>query len=135
MLLTIITPTYNREELLPRLYESLLKQTEQDFQWMIIDDGSTDHTQKLIKQYQSDNKIEIQYIYQNNGGKHRALNNGIQRIHTELTFIVDSDDYLREDATAIIKAYHEKYKAEDRLCGYSFLRCNRGCKYQRISSE
>lgn len=126
-ILTILTPAYNRAPLLPRLYESLLCQTNKDFQWFVVDDGSEDETEALIKKYQEDGKLQILYDKQENGGKHRALNRGIRKIDSELTFIVDSDDYLPEQAVEIILQYHEKYrksKETEKLCGYSFLRCH-----------
>lgn len=122
--ITIITPTYNRVDLLPRLYESLLKQTDQDFEWLVIDDGSTDNTEQLMQQYCQENRIRISYERQENAGKHTALNRGIARIRSELTFIVDSDDYLPQDAVDIILSCHRKYKNTEGLCGYSFLRCH-----------
>lgn len=120
---TILTPTYNRAEYLPRLYESLEAQTNRDFFWLVVDDGSEDGTQELIASY-CGGKTGIRYIKQNNAGKHTALNRGIQEIASELTFIVDSDDYLPENAVETILAYHEKYRETPGLCGYSFLRCH-----------
>ena len=120
---TILTPTYNRAGYLPRLYNSLIEQTSKDFIWFVIDDGSADDTQQKIKNYQNENRIPILYQKQENGGKHRALNRGISQIETQLTFIVDSDDYLPADAIEIILQYHNKYKEMKNLCGYSFLRC------------
>lgn len=122
--ITIITPTYNRANLLPRLYESLLRQKCSDFEWLVVDDGSTDHTEKLIAQYCASGIIKIRYEKQKNAGKHTALNRGIAMIQSELTFIVDSDDYLTDDSVETILAYHEKYKGMEGLCGYSFLRCH-----------
>lgn len=122
--ITIITPTYNRADLLPRLYESLLKQSIMDFEWMVIDDGSQDSTEELIQGYLQEKRIPIYYEKQSNAGKHTALNRGIAQINSELTFIVDSDDYLTPDAIEIILSYHEKYKNTPKLCGYSFLRCH-----------
>ncbi len=122
--LTIITPTYNRERFLPKLYQSLLLQTNTDFEWLLIDDGSNDGTEALIRQYMEEGKIEIRYEKQPNAGKHTALNRGIQTIRSELTFIVDSDDYLPENAVKTILSYHQKYKNTPELCGYSFLRCH-----------
>lgn len=128
--LTIVTPTYNRKQLLRRLYESLVAQTRTDFIWFVIDDGSTDGTEEEVGRFISESKIEILYQKQENGGKHRALNRAIAQIETELTFIVDSDDYLPKDAVEIILSYHQKYKPfikndcpYGKLCGYSFLRC------------
>lgn len=122
--ITIITPTYNRAGLLPRLYDSLVRQTNRDFEWLVIDDGSSDGTEELITQYCRENKVRINYERQDNGGKHTALNRGIARIQSELTFIVDSDDYLPDDAVEIILCYHQKYRNTEGLCGYSFLRCH-----------
>lgn len=123
---TVLTPTYNRIELLPRLYQSLLEQENKDFYWLIVDDGSVDGTSELVTSWMQDNQIPIQLVTQENGGKHRALNNGIKRIESEFTFIVDSDDYLPTDAIGTILAYAEKYgqaREKERLCGFSFLRC------------
>lgn len=123
-IITILTPTYNRAKMLPKLYESLTEQTDQDFEWLVIDDGSKDHTEELVRGFQLECKLRIIYVRQPNGGKHTALNRGIAKVQTELTFIVDSDDYLPKDAIEIIKAYHEKYRGTPNLCGYSFLRCH-----------
>ena len=127
-LITIITPTYNRINRLPALYESLKNQTCKDFEWFVVDDGSTDGTCDYLEEISRENKISFKYITQSNGGKHRALNNGIRQINTELTFIVDSDDVLPYNSIEIILRYHNKYKDyNDRckpLCGYSFLRCH-----------
>lgn len=122
--LTIITPTYNRADFLPRLYESLRRQTSSDFEWLVVDDGSTDGTSELLRGYLRENQIRVSCERQPNAGKHTALNRGIAKIRSELTFIVDSDDYLPEDAVEIILSYHEKYKNTPNLCGYSFLRCH-----------
>ncbi len=122
--ITIITPTYNRADLLPRLYESLQRQSCQDFEWMVIDDGSRDGTEELMRRYIQEKKLPIYYEKQSNGGKHTALNRGIAKIKSRMTFIVDSDDYLTPDAVEVILSYHEKYRNTEKLCGYSFLRCH-----------
>lgn len=121
--ITILTPTYNRAAYLPRLFESLKAQTNRDFLWLVVDDGSEDDTENLIASY-GQQGVEIRYIRQENGGKHTALNRGIAEIQSELTFIVDSDDYLPENAVETVLAYHEKYRGTPGLCGYSFLRCH-----------
>lgn len=121
--LTIVTPTYNRADHLKSLFKSLKCQTNMNFKWLVVDDGSTDDTEQVIQEFVADGQISIQYLKRENGGKHRALNTGIAAIGTELTFIVDSDDYLPEDAVEIILTYHDKYKNTRGLCGYSFLRC------------
>ena len=121
--ITILTPAYNRAGLLKRLYESLKSQTNSDFEWLIVDDASTDDTQQVIKEFCAEKQVAIRYLKREiGGGKHRALNMGIAAINTALTFIVDSDDYLPDDAVETILLYHNKYKETDNLCGYSFLR-------------
>jgi glycosyltransferase involved in cell wall biosynthesis len=100
--ITIFTPTYNRASLLPRLYKSLLNQTNYDFIWLIIDDGSIDNTKYLVDNWVKENKIEIQYHYKENGGMHTGHNMAYRLIKTELNICVDSDDYLPNDAVEII---------------------------------
>ena len=104
-MITIFTPAYNRKHTLTRLYESLKNQTDRDFEWIIVDDGSTDKTEELIKDFQKENIINIRYIYQENGGKQRAVNHGVREALGEYFFIVDSDDYLSENAVEMIKKY------------------------------
>ena len=123
--ITILTPSYNRGKMLDKLYKSLCQQGNKDFDWLIVDDGSTDNTRQLIDTWVEEALVSIQYMYKENGGKHTALNLGISMIESELTFIVDSDDYLTENAIETILEFHEKYKdriKSDKLCGYSFLR-------------
>ena len=122
MNITVLTPTYNRAENLVKLYKSLCEQTNKNFLWMIIDDGSTDNTEELIKNIKSEKKINIEYLKKKNGGKHTALNLGIKNIKTDLIFIVDSDDWLDKNAIANIEITHEKYKFNKEICGYSYLR-------------
>lgn len=121
--LTILTPTYNRGYALERLYNSLVVQTEKNFEWLVIDDGSTDETFELVESLIKKNELKIKYIRQENGGKHRALNTGIKEIETELVFIVDSDDYLLPNAIHEILNLHKEYIKDNDVCGYSFLRC------------
>lgn len=122
MNITVLTPTFNRAYILNKLYSSLINQTFSNFEWLIIDDGSSDNTEELVEEWKTENKIKIRYYKKENGGKHRALNFGIKKIKNELTFIVDSDDYLTEDAIETITYYYNKYKENKNLSGYSFLR-------------
>lgn len=92
--ITIFTPTYNRAHTLPRLYQSLCEQDTRDFVWLVIDDGSTDGTESLVAVWKNDNIIEISYFRQDNGGKMRAHNRGVELCETELFVCIDSDDYL-----------------------------------------
>ncbi len=97
--LTIFTPTYNRAKLLKRAYHSLLYQSNKDFEWLIIDDGSSDNTEELVKSWIKENKIIIKYYKKENGGKHTAINFASNVVQTELIMLcLDSDDYLTEDA-------------------------------------
>lgn len=101
---TIFTPTYNRKELLKRLYQSLLIQNKKNFEWVIVDDGSSDDTESYINSIIKECKeFKINYIKQENGGKHRAINLGLDLSKGIVFAIVDSDDYLTEDATEKIE--------------------------------
>ena len=101
MTITVFTPTYNRAYILPKLYESLKEQTCMNFEWLIIDDGSTDDTSEVVKTFKTD-KFPILYYYKKNGGKHTAMNYSHPYINGYLLFIVDSDDVLTNDAIATI---------------------------------
>lgn len=111
-ILTIFTPTYNRAYILPKLYESLIKQTNKNFIWLIVDDGSDDNTKGLVNKWIKESIINIEYIKQENQGKHIAHNTGVDNCKTELFFCVDSDDYLLENAVEDI--YHDYCNIQDR---------------------
>ena len=116
-MITVFTPTYNRAKMLANLYDSLLKQTYRDFEWLIVDDGSTDMTEEEVKSWQKEEKIEICYYKQANGGKHRAINKGVQMARGDFFFIVDSDDYLPANSLQLV-AKHSSQIAEDyTFCG------------------
>jgi len=108
-LLTIFTPTYNRSFCLVNCYVSLLRQTSNDFCWLIIDDGSTDNTKELVEGWIRENKIQIHYHWQENKGMHGAHNTAYELIDTELNVCIDSDDYMPDDAVEKIKNFWEKY--------------------------
>lgn len=99
---TVFTPTFNRAQLLPRLYESLCDQTNNDFLWLIIDDGSWDNTKELVETWITDGKIEIQYQYKENGGMHTGHNLAYKLITTKLNVCIDSDDYMPHNGIQII---------------------------------
>lgn len=102
-LLTIFTPTFNRANLLVRGYEALKRQSNKDFIWLIIDDGSTDDTRDVVKEWCSQEvDFQIRYIYKENGGLHTAYNTAIAHLDTELAVCVDSDDYMPDEAVARI---------------------------------
>ena len=106
--LTVFTPTYNRAYCLDQCYQSLVRQTNQDFIWLIIDDGSTDNTEELVNSWMSEKKIEIQYHYQDNLGMHGGHNAAYRLIETELNVCIDSDDYMPDDAIALILSFWKK---------------------------
>lgn len=115
-LLTIFTPAYNRGHTLPRTYKSLTDQSCKAFIWLIVDDGSTDNTAELVRQWQQeDNGFEIQYLYKSNGGMHTAHNVAYENIHTELNMCIDSDDCLAQGA--VEKIYRKWETVRDK--GYA----------------
>jgi glycosyltransferase involved in cell wall biosynthesis len=103
--LTIFTPAYNRAHLLPRLYESLCRQTCKDFCWLIIDDGSQDNTHDIVMGWISEGRIPIRYEHKENGGMHTAHNLAYQLIGTELNTCIDSDDFMPDDAVELITTF------------------------------
>ena len=105
---TVFTPTFNRAYMLPIVYESLKKQTFRDFEWLIVDDGSTDNTKDLVETWQKETKFPIRYFWQKNGGKHRARNFGVSKAHGALFFTSDSDDEIVPD---ILERFHYHWNA------------------------
>lgn len=101
-MITVFTPSYNRKNTLLRLYESLKRQTVKEFQWVIVDDGSSDGTKELIADFIREKIIEITYEFQKNSGKMRAVNRGVQLAQGEYFFIVDSDDYITDECIEVI---------------------------------
>ena len=102
-MLTIFTPTYNRAHTLPRLFESLKSQTCKDFEWLVIDDGSSDNTEVLFSEWlKYDYGFNINYVPIENGGKNRAINKGIRLARGQYFMILDSDDMLTTDAVEFI---------------------------------
>lgn len=107
--LTVFTPTYNRAHTLERLYRSLCAQTCQDFDWLVIDDGSTDETAGLVQSFVDEGRITIRYIYKENGGLYTGYNVAYETIETELNVCIDSDDAMPADAVEIIlRTWKEK---------------------------
>lgn len=100
--ITVFTCTYNRADLLPRVYDSLCRQTCPDFKWLVVDDGSTDGTKELVQGWINEKKVEISYIYKKNGGVHTGYNAAFRTIDTELCMCIDSDDWLTDNAVEMI---------------------------------
>ncbi len=112
--LTVFTPTHNRAHTLPRLFHSLCHQTSRDFLWLLIDDGSTDTTKELVPAWQASADFRVEYVYQDNRGKHDAINTGVSRAGTELFLILDSDDELLPNAVETIVSAWRAIPESDR---------------------
>lgn len=118
MKITVFTPTYNRAYILSNLYHSLQRQTYFDFEWLIVDDGSTDNTHDVVMQWKKEgNFFPINYYKQNKGGKCRAINRALDLAHGELFFTVDSDDYLTDDALEKIAKWEKELPKSNCFCG------------------
>ena len=121
--ITVFTPTYNRMDLIEKLYQSLLQQTKKNFEWLVVDDGSTDDTEKYFGKISSKPQpFPIRYIKQENGGKHRAINKGVKSASGDLFFIVDSDDYLTENAIDKINQWISTLDGSHKWAGISGLK-------------
>lgn len=126
-MITVFTPTYNRAYILPKLYESLCSQTCNDFEWLIVDDGSTDGTFSLLEKWKAEQKIKMNTIRRENGGKSTAINLGVRNSNGNLFFIVDSDDFLTNDAIETIVNDEKKLSAEKiafSVAGFCYRRRN-----------
>lgn len=119
-MVTIFTPTYNRKKELVNLYKSLIKQTNKDFEWLLVDDGSVDDTKEYIEKLQKRSEINIKYIYKENGGKQSAYNIGLKNAKGQIFFCLDSDELLNSKAIeTIINDFNHISK---NIAGYSYNR-------------
>lgn len=117
-LITIFTPCYNRASLLYSLYQSILAQKVSNFEWLIVDDGSTDDTKTVVDLFIAENRIPISYYYKPNGGKHTAINYGLSKAKGALFCIIDSDDFFTEAALVHLSAAWEQHKDNDKIGGF-----------------
>ena len=123
-LFSVVTPTYNRAHTLGRVYASLRDQTWQDFEWIIVDDGSTDSTRALVLDWQRQARFPIHYVWQKNQHKKTAFNRGVRKASGELVVALDSDDSLDTEALAsmmstwyeIPETERDRYVAITGLC-------------------
>lgn len=106
--ITYFTPTYNRGYILSQLYQSLCIQSDKDFEWIIVDDGSTDNTKDLVNDWILENRIKIKYFYQTNSGKSQAHNLGVTKANGKLFSCIDSDDYIIPETTENIRSQWER---------------------------
>lgn len=115
--ITVFTPTYNRAYIIGKLYRSLQRQRYTEFEWLVVDDGSTDETEQLFARWkQEGNPFPIRYYRQENGGKCRAINHGLTKARGELFFNVDSDDYLTDDALEKIIRWEAALPKDQNFC-------------------
>lgn len=121
-MITVFTPTYNRAYIIKNLYASLIQQSYKNFEWIIINDGSTDNTEEIVASFIEEKKIDIHYIKQINGGKHQAINIGIQIAKGDLFFIVDSDDCLPYNALKQIEHCYKAIKNDSNFAGICGLK-------------
>lgn len=121
MKFTIFTPTFNRKELLEKLYKSLQKQTFKDFEWLIVDDGSADGTKEKVEEFLSEKKLDIKYYFKENGGKQRAYNFATDKANGELFICLDSDDEYVENGLETILKYWKKYEKNNNIAGMGYL--------------
>ncbi len=119
--LSIVTPTYNRARLLSGCYASLCRQPDFDFEWIIVDDGSTDETEETVRGFEQE-KFPIIYVKKPNGGKHTALNAAHGHMRGKYTLILDSDDRLTDDAAALIKSEWSRWDEERSVGIVTFLK-------------
>lgn len=131
-MLSIITPSYNRAKFLPHILDSLCSQCNTEFEWLIIDDGSTDMTNHVVSAFkEKEVGFPVRYFYKENGGKHTAVNLGVQQARGELVLILDSDDELTSHATEIIARrweetrQHVKAASLQSLAGMAFCMAHR----------
>lgn len=118
MKITVFTPTYNRGYIINNLYQSLKRQTCKDFEWLVVDDGSTDNTEELFKRWiKEESSFSIRYFKKENGGKGRAINYGVDCANGEFFFNVDSDDFLTDDAIEKVCQWTGTIADDNRFCG------------------
>lgn len=129
-MITIFTPTYNRAHTLPKLYESLKNQNSKNFEWLIVDDGSIDETKELIDKYIAEKEINIRYFFQENKGKHLAINKGISIATSDYFLVIDSDDCISVDCIDICSKMISEIRESD-FDGFTFIRFSESSNFNR----
>lgn len=118
----VFTPTYNRSGYLRRIFDCLTKQSFDDFEWLIIDDGSTDDTKEVVESFSNIASFPIRYYFQENGGKQRAINLAVDLCDCPIFFGLDSDDWLVENALEVVAHYFKSIMNDDDIAGIIALR-------------
>ncbi len=122
-MITVFTPSYNRGNLLPQILECLKKQSHQDFEWVIVDDGSSDDTKSIVAGFQTE--FPIRYFYQPNHGKHTAINLGVAEANGDLFLMLDSDDELPADSLVNIAETYATIKDNPGFAGICGMMAHR----------
>lgn len=117
MLLTIFTPTFNRAHTLARTFESLCRQPNRDFEWVVINDGSRDNTDSLITDFKTKADFPIRYFKKENGGKHTAYNLALDTAEGSLFFVLDSDDTIPETFMETVTELYADIDGDDSIGG------------------
>ena len=124
MKLTISTPTFNRAHVIGRVYDSLQKQTNYNFEWLVVDDGSTDNTAELIENFSAQEKrFKITYVKRPRGGYNRALNFILNEVTTDFLYKIDSDDYVMPDTVEKILQWTEEIEDNNDIVAVGIARC------------
>lgn len=121
-MITVFTPCYNRAYTLGRLFDSLQAQTYRDFEWIVVDDGSADGTRELCDRLGKLASFPMRYLWQENAGKHAAINVGAAVAQGDWFFIVDSDDWLPSDSLEVNARYLAQVEADPQFAGVSGVR-------------
>ena len=121
--LTIHTATYNRAYILPKAYDSLCKQTNKDFEWIITDDGSIDNTKELVDKWIKEADFPITFNPLQHVGIPRALNSGISKSSTEGFMMLDSDDFVLPETVEKVIRWLKEIEGDDRFAGIGFAKC------------
>lgn len=126
MKLSILTPTYNRANMLKEIYDSLIINSKYglDFEWLIMDDGSTDNTKEVVDSFIKEQTMDIRYFAQINQGKAKAINNLMDHVTGDLVLDCDSDDYLASNAFKIIMDKAEILSSSFNIYALAFLKCD-----------
>lgn len=134
MLFTVFTPTYNRAYLLPRLFESLRKQTVRNFEWLLVDDGSTDDTEELVNDFRTRADFPIRYFKQKNQGKHIAINTAMEKANGKWYLPIDSDDFVRENCLEICEELALE-TAGDEFGGFTFIHAPEELQKEKLQTN
>ena len=134
-MITVFTPSYNREKELKQLYKSLLKQDFKNFEWLIIDDGSKDNTKEIVKKWKAEKKIKINYVYKTNGGKQSAYNLGLDKCKGDIFLCIDSDDVLKSNILNQIENDFKNIVNDNSIAGIAYLQSYISNKKKIIGSK